>query len=453
MFMVCNAHTMNALKTVAVSCSSLDGSTVIDAAYCEPDRYRFFDTIKIGAKYSVQGAGLSYAPLSFGRGATVINLSKFNRLLAFDRTAKTITVEGGADLGSLFSFLLSEGFCLPVLPGHPQLSIGGCIACDVHGKNQAKEGLFSSHVREFVLFHPAIGFTTVSRESNRELFELTCGGFGLTGIIVSVTLALLPISNSQVAVEYVPTTSLADSAATLRTDKHKYDGLYTWNDLSQLGGYLGKGFVIRARATSDNSENHNSNHYSRISASPAKLSVPFFPLIGASIPNLAYAALLKQKHGEENISLFDFHFPIAKKSWYYRLYGRRGFLEQQVLIPDAKVDAYLAAFERLACDERPSICLASLKVFRGAQQLLRFVGDGICLSIDLPNSERSRRFLSQLDQLNCNYAAITNLAKDSRISKEIVVQQYPEYSKFRDALYRFDSKRTFISSLSERLEL
>src|SRR4029077_405225 len=120
-----------------------------------------------------RGAGLSFSAASFGPNAVTVDLATFNRILDFDSSAGVVEVEAGLTLGVLFYFLEKRGFYLPVQPGYPAISVGGCIAADVHGKNSARDGTFIRQVQSVRLFHPSHGLVEVSPETENDLFRAT----------------------------------------------------------------------------------------------------------------------------------------------------------------------------------------------------------------------------------------------------------------------------------------
>jgi len=442
------------LKTLRKDLLSLDRSCGASSVFTQPDRYRQILSLPKSGNYIAQGAGVSYAPLSFGSSSTVVNLKNFNRILRFDPEALLIEVEAGISLGDLYSFLTPRKLYLPVQPGHPQITIGGCIACDVHGKNQSKEGNFRLHVESIVLFHPDYGSINASRNTNSEIFELTCGGFGLTGIVLSATLRLKSLLANSVDVSYIGVSSLNDAAKKLVAAGESADILYTFHDLSPFSSRKGKGFVIQGRFSElSNFNERNTGFLPLHIRNKPIIKFPIYNKVSGSIINLLYSFYHKQILRNHRISIFDFTFPIASKSFYYSMYGTNGFMEHQVLIPSAHVEKYLQEFLELIQKEKPEIYLASLKIFNGEQSFLRFDGKGISMTIDLPNKPESLGFLNLLDNLNAKHAAIVNIAKDSRLTRKIVESSYPEFEKFRSALSKFDPRRLFRSALSERLDI
>jgi len=153
------------------------------------------------------------------------------------------------------------------------------------------------------------------------------------------------------------------------------------------------------------------------------------------------------------IQLFDSLFPFARRSHYLWMFGRRGLAEYQVLVPDAHADDFLASLRTQIIATRASAVLISMKLFRGTAKLLRFDGDGVCVTLNLTRSAAGLKFLSVVDDLTVAAGGVPNIVKDSRLPLSIVRACYPEYQDFRDRLHAYDPMRLFRSALSERLDL
>src|SRR5262245_36078716 len=121
---------------------SFDGGSRAEASVQRPDRYSFFHASQQAVYSIARGAGLSFSSASFGPATVTVDLRAFNRILDFDATNGVVEVEMGLSLGELFHFLKKRDFYLPVQPGYPAITVGGCIAADVHGKNAARDGTF-----------------------------------------------------------------------------------------------------------------------------------------------------------------------------------------------------------------------------------------------------------------------------------------------------------------------
>ncbi len=151
--------------------------------------------------------------------------------------------------------------------------------------------------------------------------------------------------------------------------------------------------------------------------------------------------------------LFDAMFPFAKRGEYFLLYGRRGLAEYQSLVPARGHPEFLHALEREALRSRPPVVMASLKLFRGEPKLLRFEGDGVCVTLDLVRSAEGLRFLDVLDRLTLEHGALPHIIKDSRLPAAVVARQLPRVRGVSRASAGARPGGRFRSELSARLAL
>lgn len=388
---------------------------------------------------------------SFADDSLVIGMRHFNRILDFDKQAGLVHAEAGITLGKLYQFLGKRGFIISVQPGYPDISLGGCIAANVHGKNQLHEGTFADLVREIQLFHPAHGVLKLTRESNPEMLELTCGGFGLTGIILSATIDVQPLEMFSARTVNCPVENLTAAANWMAVNAADFDILYSWHDLARFDDRMGRGFIVSGNLTQDGTSYVPPPHYRPIVR--GKIGYPFKIFGAATLPAINRYYYKTQCRLERTLPLFEVLFPFASRPEYFHAYGPKGFIEHQVLIPFENVEPYLSTFEALVRKHRQICGLATLKVFSGRRKLLRYNGEGISLALHVGASSAANDFIGALDVLNAKMNAITNLIKDSRIVAKTVMAQYPEYSVFRNRLHEFDPARLFVSSISQRLDL
>ncbi len=432
---------------------SLDGCYSCEADVFVPDRYRQLFSLAAEGKMAVQGGGVSYTAASFGAGARVINMRRFNRLLGFDPERGTVEAEAGITLGRLGAFLVKRGFTVSVQPGHPQITLGGCIAANVHGKNQYRDGLFAELVEQLRLFHPAHGELTLSAEQNGDLLDLTCGGYGLTGIILSARIRIAPLGGNCFEVTHVPVSDLADTITRLDELKESHDLLYSWNDLARFDRHMGRGYLVAGKLVDREPAPAEPRRLRRLN--PHRGSSVGLPLINPlTLPALtAVYYRASRSSGPRILDLTRALFPAADKTFYFGAYGRAGFIEHQILVPDERKRDYLGEFETLVRRHRQPFGLASLKLFRGRQRLLHYNGSGVSFSLHLPNRPGPRALLDALDELNSGYGVITNLIKDSRLSATTARRQYPEFDRFVGRLGAFDPGRLFVTALSERMAI
>ncbi|MSO92232.1 MAG: FAD-binding oxidoreductase [Rhodospirillales bacterium] len=415
----------------------------------EPDRLRFFDAVHGNGPLLPRGAGVSLAGASFGPGVRALGMRHFNRVLAFDDAAGTVTVESGATLATLFGFLARKGWMIAVQPGYPGVTVGGCIAGNVHGKSQYEEGCFGDWVEELELWHPRHGRLMLSPTRESDLFALTIGGFGLTGVILSARLRLAKLKGRGVALTALPVGDIGEAATVMKEHRGRADFLYTWHDMAWSP--RGRGFVFVGKLTAEGPEVPVRASFHRFDQERFTLPVGLMNRWSLSAMNCLYSS--SRRSGVRQLSLWNAMFPFAAIPAYFYLYGRRGFLEHQVVIPEAAFATYIPRLRALAGRHRVPFGLAAMKLFRGPQRLLTFSGDGISLAIEAPQSSATRALFADIDLLDVALGCRANILKDARLPAAAVARQYPEHDVFRDRLTAFDPARIFRSSLSLRIGL
>ena len=432
---------------------SFDGGVRLAGGLARPERYRSLTEGAAAGARIARGAGLSYSAASFGGGALSVEQRRFNRVLDFD-AGGLVRVEPGISLGELFDFLAPRGLYLAVQPGHPAISVGGCVAADAHGKNQLRDGSFSAQVEALTLFHPLHGALALSRNASPELFALTCGGFGLTGTILDVTLRPRRLPGAQVEMEATPLDGLRGLAAKLEQGAARCDSIYSWHDLSPSAAPFGRGVLLGGRFTGSGAQAAPRAAPRRLASAQRGGWRP--PLLNRATGALMNAMLLRSMRARaaRRVALDEALFPLAgRASRYFDLYGRRGFHEYQVLVPAPRFDAFAADLEQWVRERGVPVTLASAKYFGGRQDYLRFDGAGVCFALNLPRNADSAAWLARLDELTIGCGGIPNIIKDSRLPREVAQRAFGEYERFRSELRAFDPQRLYRSELSERLGL
>lgn len=427
--------------------SSLDRQTTEICDYQRPDRYRDILSIDKCGHLIPRGSGLSYVAASFGGGAISVGMDKFNRILSFDPSTKLIKVEAGITVGNLQKFLFCYGLTIAVQPGHPNITIGGCIACDVHGKNQTKEGLFDSVIDSLTLFHPSHGEIILSRQHNADIFELTCGGYGLTGIILDVTLRLSDQSQKSVRQYLIPVAGLLETRDAIADQGDAYDFVYSWNDLASQP--MGRGFLVGGKL--DQEEMLTDWSFSDLNKNQPFFHPSIFRRETAPIINAYYNWNMRRKKNGLLTPIFEFTYPAAKLGFYFSLYGSRGFIEHQVLIPEHAYKSWIFELLKILKNSNETITLASVKAFEGKSNLLRYNGTGYSVSLDMPATPAALNLLNEIDSLDCDHGAIANIYKDSRLTDKVVARQYRNLDVFKQRIACWDPMRRFTSSLAKRI--
>lgn len=434
---------------------SFDGGIAATTRVQRPDRYRYFTASNMpeGRRIS-RGAGLSYAAASFGEGGISVEHGAFNRILGFDSAAGTVRVEPGITLLELHRFLAGKQLYLPIQPGHGSITVGGCVAADVHGKNHQRDGSFVNQVLGLTLFHPDHGELALSRTDNPSLFELTCGGYGLTGHIVSVDLRASPLPGASVHIQAHRTQEVESGFEQLRRASLQADFAYSWHDFARGGSGFGAGFTVAASFSDTRPERGRGRTVpqSLTPESRGQLPISLLNRWTAGAFNRAYS-LRTALAGVRTVDVASALFPAQEAQVYFKLFGRGGFHEYQVVVPWANVTSYMSEIHDYVRGKPLAVTLASAKCFGASRKLLRFSGEGLCFALNIPRDAQAPAFLQFLDRLLPQVGGIPNLIKDSRLPRSVVDACYAEADLFRSQLGAFDPKRRFRSELSTRLGL
>jgi len=399
-----------------------------------------------------RGAGLSYAPASFGKDKLIRDMRSFDRILEFDESSKLLVVEAGISLKKLLTWSFSKQLFLPVSPGQPEITVGGCVAANVHGKNPYKDGTFMDHIEWIELSHPTLGTKIINRSNEKKIFNATCGGLGLTGIITKVALKLQKLSSEIVNLSPKKTESLKNTLEIMK--QHTSDDLlYSWNMGSTLFNF-GKGIVTSGTFSDDtNSKTPQIKERKGMSSNDRLLPFSLWNTLSSPIIN----SINRKIQSGKNIVKKDVYsalFPfVGTTRMFYGLYGSNGFNEYQVLIKKKYSVEFIDDLTKLIKAEKPSLTILVMKLFNGKQKLLHFSDEGLSIILNLKHCNSTLKFLKKLDDIVISYKALPYIVKDSRLTKEVVEQCYPEYHVFKEILNEIDPKRIFKSELSERMNL
>jgi len=373
------------------------------------------------------------------------------------RGSGTVRVGAGTSIDELLRWSVPQGWFVPVSPGTRFVTVGGAIAADVHGKNHHRDGSFCSHVRRMRVATPGAG-TVVARPGD-DVFRATAGGMGLTGVVLDADVRMLRIATSWMTVGTRRVDGWDDMLSCLAEadGSHRYS--VAWIDLLARGASLGRGVVSagdHARlADLDPGRRNDPLAYGPRVRAGVPDAVPGFALnraVGRAF-NEAWFRRAPRRRDGELVGIAPFFHPLdAVRDW-NRLYGRRGFLQHQFVLPDGREGALLRVVERLANGPTPAL-LGVLKRFGPAGEgLLSFPRKGWTLAADLPDGPAARALLDALDEIVVQAGGRTYLAKDARMRPRHVPSMYPQLAQWRRIADSLDPGRVMTSDLDRRLGL
>lgn len=427
--------------------TSFDGTEHTNVEICRPEKYDDLFHLK-NQQLIARGAGYSYCNASVSEIALVVDMLRMNRILNFNLDQATITVESGITVGELNQFVISKGYIIPVLPGYPAITVGGSIAFNVHGKSSFLTGTFGDIIENITLFHPEKGELSLSPKSNKDIFELTIGGMGLTGIILTATIRLKRIPGGRIHLKKISVNNVHDAVQAMIDNKDQYEFVYSWNNLNRYGNRFGQGFVyLETFAKGTVKSGHYKNRLHNVHQIPGVQNKTLTKLMC-----YFYYIIQNLKSDESFLDLHKACFPIYGKEIYYYLFGKEGFREYQALFPFETYHQAFIELEELLKSKKYPVTLGSLKLFSGNRHLLNFNGPGVCLAMDVSANADSEDLFEMIDAICIKYNAIANISKDSRLSASTIQQMYPDYHEFKKRILAFDSGNHIHSDLKKRLD-
>ena len=412
----------------------------------------------LAPSYLARGLGRSYGDAALNRDGGLISTLRLNRLLAFDATSGVLHCEAGVSFAEIIAVFLPRGWFLPVTPGTRFVTVGGAIAMDVHGKNHHRDGSLGRFVVDLELLTPAGEVLTCSPTSLPEIFWATVGGCGLTGVILSARLRLQPVETAYALVDYQRAPDIEAALAGLAAADTRYEYSVAWIDCLRGGRSLGRSVLMGGNRAPLSEVRRHTDRPLALLPRRAK-SVPFdLPALALNrVSVAAFNALYYALHPSAAGRLVDFgsfFYPLDAVLHWNRVYGRRGFVQYQVMLPPAGSRAGLIALlERLSGSGRASF-LAVLKRFGpGDAGLLSFPGEGYTLALDLPVTAGLVPFLRQLDAIVLARGGRVYLAKDAVLTPETFAVMYPRLPEFRAIQRALDPEGRLSSSLARRLRI
>lgn len=395
------------------------------------------------------GNGRSYGDSALNHN--VLLCREYNKILNFDENLGTIECQSGVLLSEVIERCVSQGWFLKITPGTKLITIGGAIASDIHGKNHHKDGCFSECVEELTLMLPKDkSIISCSKESNKELFYATCGGMGLTGVIISAKIKLKKINSIFINQKTIKTKNLKETFDAFE-DYSNYPYSVAWIDCLSKGKKLGRSVVMVGDFADDGYLEYKKGF---------KLNIPFnFPsfLISSftvKLFNFFYYNFLNSHKSTKKVHFDSFFYPLDKINNWNRIYGKNGFTQYQFIFPKDKSYKGLEEILNTISSSGKGSFLAVLKLYgKSNKNFLSFPMEGYSLALDFKIEQGLFDLLNQLDEIVLKYNGRIYLSKDVRVSKETFEKGYPMINKFRDLRKKYKMNQTLQSLQSIRVDI
>ena len=407
------------------------------------------------AHVAIRGLGRSYGDAAQLGGGVVISNRALSGLTNIHHNSHEISVGAGVTFDELLSASIPQGFFVPVTPGTRHVTIGGALAADVHGKNHHLDGSIARHIVSYRLVTPS-GVKVLSEHSTPELFWSTMGAMGLTGVISEVTMRMLPIETDQMVVD----TDKFDDLDSLMNAMTEGDGRYrysvAWVDCMSRGRSHGRGILTRgdhARASDVESVTLGAPKASRISI-PNAVPMGLVNSLSVTAFNEMWFRKSPRHRDHELHSIPSFFHPLDGVEGWNHLYGRRGFVQYQFVVPDESADTIVRAIKFLAESRVPSL-IGVLKRFGDpTDSPLSFPMRGWTLALDFPiGPTELPDVLRALDHLVVDAGGRVYLAKDARVDADMIPRMYPRLDEFRRLKASIDPRGVLTSDLARRLDI
>ncbi len=407
-----------------------------------------------------RGLGRSYNNAAQNEGGLVISTTGLSRILSFDQASGVISCEAGVSLETLMVTGLPAGWFVPVSPGTRQVTVGGAIAADVHGKNHHRAGSFARHVRWLDLLLPDGRELRISPDTDARLFWATAGGMGLTGIILRAELQLTKVQTSRLVVDTIRTADLDETMTCLAEADGRYGYTVAWLDCLASGKHLGRSVVtsgdfatLADLPASDRREPLAFSPAARLRA-PAACPPGLINRYTVALANEAWYRKAPKHRAGEIQSIGKFFHPLDGIRNWNTVYGPAGFRQYQFVVPFGAEAVLRQALEQISAARAPSFVTVLKRFGPGDDGYLSFPIPGWTLALDFPaRTPGLDGLLYHLDDAVATAGGRVYLAKDSRVRASVLAEMYPRLRDFTELRAEVDPAGHLVSDLSRRLGL
>ena len=404
-----------------------------------------------------RGNGRAYGDSAISSDNT-IHMQHFNRILNFNSETGQLTAEAGVLLEDVIKVFLPKGWFPYVTPGTKFVTLGGMAAADVHGKNHHKDGSFSNFVDWIELIDKNGKVIRCSLKENSELFQWTLGGMGLTGIIIRMAIRLRQVETAWINQKTISTKNLDE---TIDLFEQHDDPTYSvaWIDCQSKGRKLGRSLIMLGEHAKlrDLSTQFKKNplQIDEKKNKTVPFNMPSWLLNHFSISafNSLYYWNGKRKPNEELVDWDTYFYPLDSILGWNKIYGRKGFIQFQCVIPPEKSRIGLQNLLDAIVTSGQGSFLAVLKKLGDQDSPFSFPRSGYTLALDFPNNSKVQKLLQDLDEITLAHEGRFYLAKDSRMTEQTLKHSDKRVTNFVKLRSDNNLRMVFQSKQSERLNI
>jgi decaprenylphospho-beta-D-ribofuranose 2-oxidase len=395
-----------------------------------------------------RGMGRSYGDSA--NSSSVIQSDYLNHFIEFNELTGVLTCEAGISIREMLELIIPKGWFIPVTPGTSFISVGGAIACDVHGKNHHLSGTFSEHILSLDLMLGTGEIVNVTKNSYPDLFRATCGGMGLTGMILSASIQLKPIKSSQIHQTTIKTSCLE---AVFEQFEANHASTYSvaWIDCLASGKQLGRSLLMLGEHAQEGNLKLAEKKSLNI---PIDMPSSLLNHHSIKVFNSIFYHKASSKIKSELVSFEPYFYPLDTIKNWNRLYGKAGFLQYQFVLPKiVGLEGMKKILEVIVSSRKGSI-LAVLKGFGKANEnFLSFPIEGYTLALDFKMSQDTIQLIKLLDSMVVEMGGRVYLTKDALMTEASFKKIYPQWELFEEVRTKYGAVGKFASSQSKRLGL
>lgn len=411
--------------------------------------------VRDNTDYIARGNGRCYGDASLAN--TTVSTLKFDKVIAFDINTGMFECQSGLTLDQILDIVVPKGWFLPVTPGTKYITVGGAVGSDVHGKNHHVEGSFSNHIAEMELVLADGSVVVCGPNVLPDLFEATCGGMGLTGVITRVRFQLKKIETSFIRQKQIKASNLEEVIRLFEEYKH-FTYSMAWIDCLKKGKHFGRSILIVGEHATTAELNEKRKKDPLQLPKKKKITFPFnlpswvLNTFTVKAFNFLYYNKNVKKEINNVVPYEPFFYPLDAILHWNRGYGKKGFIQYQFVLPLEAKDGLVAILKRISAEGLGSF-LAVLKVFGKQESMISFPFEGYTLALDFPVRKGLFEFLDELDQIVLQYGGRLYMSKDARMKPGILQAGYPELDKFLSIVHKYNPEARIRSMQSDRLLL